>query len=68
MNYRAMRWNRMLNQAEFWARVGVTQSAGSRYESGRVPPKPVRILLDIAYSSATRRAATLRKLRAGLGA
>ena len=34
-----------LNQMEFWQRYGVTQSGGSRYESGRVIPKPVAILL-----------------------
>lgn len=34
-----------VNQAEFWARYGVTQSGGSRYESGRNLPKPLRILL-----------------------
>jgi predicted transcriptional regulator len=26
-----------LNQLEFWSKVGVTQSSGSRYESGRNP-------------------------------
>jgi DNA-binding transcriptional regulator YiaG len=34
-----------LNQTEFWARYGVTQSGGSRYESGRNIPKPLAILL-----------------------
>lgn len=34
-----------LNQAGFWTRFGVTQSGGSRYESGRGLPKPVAILL-----------------------
>lgn len=34
-----------LNQTEFWARYGVTQSGGSRYESGRAVPKPLAILL-----------------------
>ena len=33
------------NQTEFWARFGVTQSGGSRYESGRNIPKPLAILL-----------------------
>ena len=27
-----------LNQKDFWARYGVTQSGGSRYESGRNIP------------------------------
>lgn len=34
-----------LNQMEFWMRYGVTQSGGSRYESGRNIPKPLAILL-----------------------
>ena len=34
-----------LNQKDFWARYGVTQSGGSRYESGRSIPKPLAILL-----------------------
>ena len=38
-----------LNQAEFWGPIGVTQSGGSRYESGRSIPKPVRLLLAIAH-------------------
>jgi len=39
-----------MNQADFWPRIGVTQSGGSRYENGRPVPKPVRILLNLAYS------------------
>jgi hypothetical protein len=38
-----------LNQAEFWNAVFVTQSGGSRYESGRVLPTPVQALLTVAY-------------------
>ncbi len=34
-----------INQAEFWRQYGVTQSGGSRYESGRNIPKPLSILL-----------------------
>ena len=34
-----------LNQTGFWSRYGVTQSGGSRYESGRAIPKPLAILL-----------------------
>ena len=44
-----IRRERGLNQAQFWAPLGVTQSGGSRYESGRAIPKPVRLLLAIAY-------------------
>ena len=34
-----------LNQKDFWARFGVTQSGGSRYESGRAIQRPLRMLL-----------------------
>jgi DNA-binding transcriptional regulator YiaG len=36
-----------LNQTEFWTRFGVTQSGGSRYESGRNIPKSLAILLQL---------------------
>ena len=38
-----------MNQSEFWKRIDVTQSGGSRYESGRPMPKPVRRLLGVVY-------------------
>jgi transcriptional regulator with XRE-family HTH domain len=38
-----------LNQDQFWTKVGVTQSGGSRYESGRDMPKPVRELLRLVH-------------------
>lgn len=38
-----------LNQQEFWSKVGVTQSGGSRYESGRAMPRPVRELLRLVH-------------------
>lgn len=38
-----------LNQQEFWSKVGVTQSGGSRYESGRAMPKPVRELVRLVH-------------------
>lgn len=34
-----------LNQSIFWKRLGVTQSGGSRYESGRGLPTPTAMLL-----------------------
>lgn len=46
---RALRRKTGLNQLEFWSAVGVTQSGGSRYESGRNMPKPVRELLRLVY-------------------
>lgn len=38
-----------LNQSEFWKRIGVTQSGGSRYETGRAMPKPVAMLFELVY-------------------
>ena len=38
-----------LNQQEFWSRIGVAQSCGSRYESGRRMPKPVQELLRVVH-------------------
>jgi transcriptional regulator with XRE-family HTH domain len=36
-----------MNQANFWKRIGITQSGGSRYEAGRDIPKPVQLLLAL---------------------
>jgi transcriptional regulator with XRE-family HTH domain len=38
-----------LNQSEFWSELGVTQSGGSRYESGRNIPRPVQALLRLVH-------------------
>lgn len=46
---REIRHNLGLNQSEFWSRVGVTQSGGSRYESGRNMPKAVRELVRLVH-------------------
>lgn len=47
----AMRQKAGTNQSVFWSRVGIGQSAGSRYESGRNIPRPVQMLLRIAYGT-----------------
>lgn len=39
-----------VNQQTFWSPLGVTQSGGSRYESGRGLPKPVALLLTLRAS------------------
>jgi DNA-binding transcriptional regulator YiaG len=39
-----------LNQAAFWSRFGVTQSGGSRYESGRHMPTPTSMLVWLRES------------------
>lgn len=41
------RKSRGLNQANFWKKLGITQSGGSRYESGRNVPNPVKLLLAL---------------------
>jgi transcriptional regulator with XRE-family HTH domain len=46
---RELRQRRGLTQEQFWKPLGVTQSAGSRYESGRGIPAPVRELLRLAH-------------------
>jgi len=46
---RGLRKRLHMNQSKFWSRIGVTQSGGSRYESGRSLPKPVRELLRLVY-------------------
>lgn len=38
-----------MNQSEFWSQLGVTQSGGSRYESGRNIPRPVQALLRLVH-------------------
>ena len=48
-NPKAVRKQLGLNQHEFWSRIGVTQSGGSRYESGRNMPKPVQELLRVVH-------------------
>jgi hypothetical protein len=37
------------SQRRFWARFGVTQSRGSRFESGAEIPPPVSILLGLYF-------------------
>lgn len=48
-NPRDIRRKLGMNQQDFWSRVGVTQSGGSRYESGRNMPKPVRELVRLVH-------------------
>ena len=51
-----------LSQANFWVPLGVTQSAGSRYENtDRTTPQPVVTLITLMYGDSP--LATLAKLR-----
>ncbi|HEY6896041.1 MAG TPA: XRE family transcriptional regulator [Rhodocyclaceae bacterium] len=48
LNFKNIADHRMktgLNQSEYWSRYGVTQSGGSRYETGRTIPKAVVALM-----------------------
>lgn len=59
---KAYRLSRGENQTQFWTRFGVTQSGGSRYESGRELPTPTAILL-LAYAEGILNEKCLEKLR-----
>jgi len=48
-NPREIRRRLGMNQQQFWTKIGVTQSGGSRYESGRSMPKPVQELLRLVH-------------------
>ena len=49
INVLAIRRQLGINQLAFWGPLGVTQSGGSRYESGRRMPKQVEVLLRLRY-------------------
>lgn len=46
----AYRKKKKESQRQFWARFGVTQSRGSRFESGAEIPAPVSILLGLYFT------------------
>jgi DNA-binding transcriptional regulator YiaG len=47
---RKHRKTRRESQHSFWARFGVTQSRGSRFEKGAEKPTPVVILLELYFN------------------
>jgi predicted transcriptional regulator len=49
LNLRKLRSTLGLNQHDFWSVVGVTQSGGSRYETGRTMSRPVRELVRLVH-------------------
>ncbi len=49
IDVREIRRKRGMNQQQFWSQLGVTQSGGSRYESGRNIPRPVQHLLRLVH-------------------
>lgn len=48
-NIRQLRRAAGLNQQQFWSAIGITQSGGSRYESGRRIPKVVKSIIRLVY-------------------
>ena len=44
---RRLRIRKRESQEKFWSRFGVTQSSGSRFETGLAVPPPVAILLRL---------------------
>lgn len=50
MGLRQLRISKRESQATFWARFGVTQSSGSRFETGVGVPPPVALLVRL-YAS-----------------
>jgi hypothetical protein len=44
---RQFRISKRESQEKFWSRFGVTQSSGSRFETGLAIPAPVAILLKL---------------------
>lgn len=62
-NPRRVRLALSMRQDDFWRRIKVTQSGGSRYESGRKMPPAVQALFVIAYGTAEQAAAMLNAIR-----
>lgn len=58
-------WRRSLNmnQAEFWRRVFVTQSGGSRHESAEKLPEHIDCLIRLIYCSEKEALAQLALIR-----
>lgn len=48
-DWRFLRKHFRMNQSDFWGVVKITQSTGSRYESGRDVPEQVVELLRLIY-------------------
>ena len=60
----SIRYKHGLSQGQFWGRIGVQQSAASRYETGSRPPdRQTELLLTLAYGTGAEAIALYRKLR-----
>jgi transcriptional regulator with XRE-family HTH domain len=60
---RRLRLEKGLSQTDFWKRVFVTQSGGSRYESGENIPKQIQALVTLAYADEAEAVALFNQLR-----
>ncbi len=60
---RAIRHKLGMTQVDFWTPLGVTQSGGSRYESGRKIPKSVMVLIELTYGTDDEAQMLLSQLR-----
>ena len=52
-----------LNQEDFYKPLGVKQSTGSRYETGRRVPKQIEMLLPLVYGNKQESDRQLQKLK-----
>lgn len=52
-------------QSDFWKRILVTQSGGSRYETGRTIPHQVLLLIQLTYGDAKEAERLFKELRNG---
>lgn len=59
----ALRRKLGLSQADFWGRVGVVQSGGSHYESGRTIPIQLAWALHIVYGTEAQAKELTRRIR-----
>lgn len=59
----ALRRKLGLTQTQFWEPLGITQSGGSRYETGRNVPPPMKLLIKLAYAPPVKAGDALRNLR-----
>jgi predicted transcriptional regulator len=51
-----------LSQVEFWKRLGISQSGGSKYELGRRKfPRKMQLLMELLYGPSP--ATTLKRMR-----
>lgn len=46
---RALRKKLGLNQSQFWGKVGLSQSCGSRHESSRESSEPIAKLIELVH-------------------